>query len=43
MQEERNRMVSPEDRKARLKLILIVHLLIVLSFFVASFLWGKLE
>ena len=32
---------SPEFRKRRLKRIVIAHLLIVISFFVAAFLWGN--
>jgi len=41
MQQEKNTTISPQDRKRRLKRIVIAHLLIVCSFFVASFLWGN--
>jgi len=41
MQEEQNLALPQLDRKRRLKLIIIAHLLIVGSFFVATFFWGN--
>jgi hypothetical protein len=43
MQEEQKQVneLSPQVRKRRLIQIVIAHLLIVGSFFVASFLWGN--
>ncbi len=41
MQAEKNLALPKLDRKRRLKLIVIAHLLIVGSFFVATFLWGN--
>lgn len=35
--------VDEQVRKSRLKLIVIAHLLIVVSFFVAAFFWGNFE
>ena len=40
MQEQEQGKGSAQDRKRRLWLIVIAHLLIVGTFFAASFLWG---
>jgi hypothetical protein len=39
--QEQNRGLSAQDRKRRLWLIVIAHLLIVGTFFAASFIWGN--
>jgi len=41
MQEQKQGSGSGQNRKRRLWLIVIAHLLIVGTFFVASFLWGN--
>ena len=41
MDQEQKSKVLPQDSKRRLKRIVIVHLMIVGSFFAASFLWGN--
>ncbi len=44
MQEcQRDIEVDAQARKTRLKYIVIAHLIVVISFFVASFYWGNFE
>jgi len=40
-EQEQNRGLSAQDRKRRLWLIVIAHLLIAGTFFAASFIWGS--
>ena len=39
--DEQHRNLSESDRKRRLKLIVVAHLLVVGTFFVAAFIWGN--
>jgi hypothetical protein len=41
MEEEQINVLPPQRRRRRLKQIVVLHLVIVGSFFVASFLWGN--